>query len=105
VGTQGTYTVQQIDGAGLTNSCSVFLTVHPSPSINIFGIRTICQGSNTTLSGPSGMSQYLWLGPQNNGLEAQSNTVSVAGTYTLQITDSNGCQNALAVPVTAIVCP
>jgi hypothetical protein len=51
------------------------------------------------------MSQYLWLGPQNNGLEAQSNTVSLAGTYTLVITDTNGCQNSLAVPVTTILCP
>ncbi len=105
VGTQGTYTVQQIDGAGLTNSCSVFLTVHPLPGINIFGARTFCQGTNTTLYGPDGMKNYLWLGPQHNGFTTQSNTISIAGTYTLQITDSNGCQNALAVPVSAIVCP
>jgi hypothetical protein len=105
VGTQGTYTVQQIDAAGLTNSCSVFLTVRPMPSINISGTRTFCQGSSTTLSGPDGMKNYLWLGPQHNGFTTQSNTVSIAGTYTLQITDSNGCQNAMAVPVTAIVCP
>ncbi len=105
VGTQGTYTVQQIDGAGLTNSCSVFLTVRPLPTINISGVRTICQGTNTTLSGPPGMSQYLWLGPQNNGRNTQSNTVSFAGTYTLVITDSNGCQNSQAVPVTTVPCP
>ncbi len=105
VGTQGTYTVQQIDGAGLTNTCSVFLIVHPVPTINIFGTRTFCQGTNTTLYGPDGMKNYLWLGPQHNGFITQSNTVSVAGTYTLQITDSNGCQNALAIPVSAIVCP
>jgi trimeric autotransporter adhesin len=65
----------------------------------------VCQGTNTTLSGPSGMSQYLWLGAQNNGRNTQSNTVSIAGTYTLQITDSNGCQNSLALPVTTIPCP
>ncbi len=105
VGTQGTYTVQQIDGNGLTNSCSVFLTVHPMPTVNIFGTRTFCQGTNTTLYGPSGMSQYLWLGPQNNGRNTQSNTVSVAGTYTLTVTDSNGCQNAVSAPVTVINCP
>ena len=105
VGTQGTYTVQQIDGTGLTNSCSVFITVHPLPDINIFGTRTFCQGTNTTLYGPPGMSQYLWLGPQNNGRNTQSNTVSLAGTYTLVITDTNGCQNSLAVPVTTIPCP
>ncbi len=105
VGNQGTYTVQQIDGMGLTNSCSLFLTVHTAPAVTIYGIKTICQGTNTTLSGPSGMTQYLWLGPQNNGLTAPSNTVSFPGTYTLTVTDSNGCQNSVSVPVTTIVCP
>lgn len=105
VGNQGTYTVQQIDGNGLTNTCSTFLTVHPMPSVNIFGTRTICQGTSTTLSGPPGMSQYLWLGPQNNGFDGPSNTVSIAGTYTLQVTDSNGCQNSVSAPVTVVTCP
>ncbi len=104
VGTQGTYTVTQIDHLGLTNNCSVYLTVHPMPSVNIFGTRTICQGTHTTLCGPPGMSQYLWLGPQNNGFEGQSNTVSFPGTYTLTVTDSNGCQNAVSAPVTVINC-
>jgi len=105
VGTQGTYTVQQIDYAGLTNACSVFLTVHPLPPAAISGTLTFCQGTNTTLSGPDGMVGYTWLGPQHNGLNAQSNTVSLAGTYTLIVTDSNGCQNAQSVPVTTVVCP
>jgi hypothetical protein len=105
VGTQGTYTVRQIDYLGLTNSCSVFLVVNPLRVVNIFGVRTICQGSNTTLYGPDGMKTYLWLGPQHNGLGTQSNTVSFPGTYTLQITDNNGCQNALSVPVTTVPCP
>ncbi|HUJ11065.1 MAG TPA: HYR domain-containing protein, partial [Verrucomicrobiae bacterium] len=81
VGTQGTYTVRQIDYAGLTNACSVFLTVHPLPPATISGTLTFCQGTNTTLSGPDGMVGYTWLGPQHNGLNAQSNTVSLAGTY------------------------
>jgi uncharacterized repeat protein (TIGR03803 family) len=104
VGTQGTYTVTQIDHLGLTNHCSVYLTVHPLPSVSVWGNKTICQGTTTTLVGPPGLSNYLWLGPQHNGFEGQSNTVSFPGTYTLTVTDSNGCQNAVAVPVTVINC-
>jgi hypothetical protein len=104
VGTQGTYTMTQLDHLGLTNSCSIYVTVNPMPTVYCLGYRTICKGSTTTLVGPPGLSNYLWLGPQNNGYEGQSNTVSFPGTYTLTVTDSNGCQNAVSVPVTVINC-
>jgi hypothetical protein len=102
VGTQGLYTVRQVDGRGLTNSCSVMLTVNNAPPCDIQGALNIRPGRTTTLIAPDGLLSQYWLGPQNNGLNTRSNTVSVAGAYTLVMRGSNGCERACSVRVTLI---
>jgi hypothetical protein len=105
VGTQGTYTVTQVDGRGLTNVCSVYLTVNCPPKCAITGTQSIICMNPTTLCGPTGLRSQYWLGPQNNGLNTRCNTISIPGTYTLVMTDSNGCQRACTVNVPSLPCP
>ena len=47
----------------------------------------ICQGDIVTIDGPPGYSQYNW----SNGSSIPSITVSNTGTYSLIVTDANGC--------------
>ncbi len=62
-----------------------------NPNVNISGILNVCSGS-TVLTASSG-SSYLW----NNGATTEQITVSSIGTYSVTVTDSNGCSNTASV--------
>ena len=63
-----------------------------APSVS--GSLSICQGSSSTLSAPTGFT-YLW----STGATTQTITVSAAGNYTVAITDGLGCSNSSTVAV------
>lgn len=69
-----------------------------APSVT--GSLTICQGSSTTLSAPSGFT-YLW----STGATSQSITVTAAGNYTVTITDGLGCSNSTTSSVAVTTRP
>jgi hypothetical protein len=100
VGVAGQYTVTEVDGRGRTNSCSVQVTVNDPPSCSAITGRPllICTNS-TTLCAPLGLRGQYWLGPQNNGLNTRCNTITTPGTYTLIMTDTNGCQSSCIMQV------
>lgn len=84
-----TYTVTGFNGA-CSATDSVDVTVNPLPSVSISGTLTYCVGSNTTLDAGSFVS-YLW------STGATTQTISAtAGSYTVTVTDSNGCSNTSA---------
>lgn len=62
------------------------LQVLPLPTAAITGTNVICSGQSTTFTA-SGGSTYLW----SNGSALASQTLSVAGTYTVTVTASNTC--------------
>lgn len=102
----GNYNVTVTDASG----CQAFQQVviaQPTPLVvQTSSPATICTGNSTLLTGnASGGSQpyvYLW----NNGSSASQQTVSPSGTtsYTITVTDSNGCI-ATSSPVTVSVLP
>ncbi|MCK6692789.1 MAG: T9SS type A sorting domain-containing protein, partial [Thermoanaerobaculia bacterium] len=69
------------------------------PTITSDGLTTICPGSSVTLNS-SEASGYLW----NTGDTTQSIIVSTAGTYTVTVTNADGCQ-AVSAPTTVVVSP
>jgi fibronectin-binding autotransporter adhesin len=88
-----------------SNSCTsartaVTATVHslPVPTITPSGTVSVCSGAGISLSSSSADS-YLW----SNSCTAQSTTVSSAGTYTVTVTDENGCQGTSAGVVVQII--
>ena len=87
--TNTTYTVTGFNGA-CSATDSVDVTVYPLPSVSISGTLTYCIGSNTTLDAGSFVS-YLW----SNG-ETTQTISATAGSYTVTVTDSNGCSNTSA---------
>jgi gliding motility-associated-like protein len=87
VSTGGTYTVTVYNGFGCSASTSTLVTVNPLPVPAITGTLAFCQGSNTTLTASPGFT-YQWSGGNGSG---QTVTTSVANTYTVTVTDANGC--------------
>lgn len=86
----GSYKVTVTDNNNCTAASSnVSVTVNPTPdaTINASGPTTFCQGDSVTLSGVSGL-DYQW----SNAVNAQSQTVSTSGFYTLTVTNpSTNC--------------
>jgi hypothetical protein len=90
----GTYTltVYCVDGNCTSAPSTVTVVINPLPACSITGTNIICAGTTTSFSGPAGMSSYAWTGPSGFTASTQSTgNISVAGTYTLTITNSYGC--------------
>ena len=106
----GTYTVTVADD----NGCSISLTrtiTAPTPmavtlSASVFGANNIsCTGAsdgslNTTPSGGTAPYAFSWTGP--NGFNANTEDLSglSVGTYTLLVTDANGCTTSAQATLT-----
>ncbi|MCF0207164.1 MAG: SprB repeat-containing protein, partial [Bacteroidales bacterium] len=88
--TTGVFTRTEDLGGGVTNTIILHLTVNPLPNVFISGSDNLCSGSAsltaTNVTGGSGET-YLW----SNGATTSTNTVITAGTYSVTVTDANGC--------------
>ncbi|MCB0653117.1 MAG: fibronectin type III domain-containing protein [Saprospiraceae bacterium] len=89
-----TYSVVVTDGNGCTGTDSQSVTefVPPTPPI-ISGGLTFCGGNTTILDAGEGLSSYLW----STGETTSSIVVSTVGTFSVMVTDANGCTGADAV--------
>jgi len=85
-------------GTVTTNTAAVIINALPTATISAGGATTFCQGGSVTLTSSSG-SSYLW----SNGATTSSITVSDAGDYSVQITNSNGCQSSASTATTVTV--
>jgi gliding motility-associated-like protein len=90
----GSYTVRVTNGSGCQSAASVatIITVNSLPStptITAGGPKTFCSGGSVTLASSAG-SAYLW----STGATTQSINVTSSGSYTVRVTNANGCQSA-----------
>ena len=94
---EGVYEVTVTDSNGCTSTDEFILTVAFNPFVQIAGSTTFCTGSSTLLSAPFGFNSYAW----EPGLEETfSINVADTGTYTVTVTDNNGCTASSSVEVT-----
>ncbi|MFN5355054.1 MAG: PKD domain-containing protein [Bacteroidota bacterium] len=91
VNSQGAYTLTVTNPAGCTASGTTQVTVSGQTVSNNTAIQ-ICQGETATIqAGQSGVS-FQW----STGSSAPSITVNQAGTYSVTVTDANGCTGTIS---------
>ncbi len=93
VSTSANYSVVVSDGICTSPSSDPFsFTVNPNPVkpiVSATGGGSLCGTSSVTLSAPAGFTNYSW----SSGESTQSIAVSAAGSFTVTVTNSNGCQS------------
>ena len=95
VSTVGEYRAKVTDANGCTSVYSNTLSIaeFASPSVTIATVpgTTICTGDTATLTanvtGGTGTISYLW----STSAISQAISVTTSGTYTVEVTDGNGC--------------
>jgi gliding motility-associated-like protein len=108
-GATGTYTVTVTSVNGCSDVDSATITVNPLPTASIAitdnsgtanndGI--ICSGDNATLTASGGTS-YSW----SSGESTAAIIKSATGTYTVTVTDANGCTDTDAADITVNLLP
>lgn len=104
--TTTTYTITGTDANGCTNTTEVTATVLPPPDVDAGDDVEICPGSSTTLNGSSNDAvSYSWFPALSMDDSMIANPVAfpdVTTTYTLTVTDINGCTNTDDVMVSVI---
>lgn len=96
VTTSGTYTVQVTDHTGCTGTATFAVVVHNNPQPEIGGSTTFCSGFYTTLDAGN-YSAYNWSG--GTPRDEREVEITAPGTYTVTVTDVNGCQGTSQVTV------
>jgi gliding motility-associated-like protein len=84
----------------ITGTASV--TVNALPTANAGVDQTVCAGASVTLSG-AGTGTYAWNNSVTNGVAftaVNATALSITTTYTLTVTNANGCTNTDQVDVT-----
>ena len=82
------------------SSVSITLVANPFPTISVSGPTTFCNGSSVILTASPG-SSYLW----NNGATTQAITSTNADSYTVKVTNANGCQREVSEATVVTVNP
>ncbi len=97
----GTFPVSLLvtDVNGCTAMSSSNILIHPLPVVDTIVVSpsyTVCLGDTVTLTADPGFASYLW----NTGATTQIIQVTMSGTYSVTITDINGCT---AVPDSVVI--
>ncbi|TAL78321.1 MAG: gliding motility-associated C-terminal domain-containing protein, partial [Bacteroidetes bacterium] len=114
VTTAGSYTVQVTDANGCQSAVSsgIEVVVNALPEATAINNGPVCAVSTLLLTGgPSGVTTYSWTGPdsfisdlQNPSVSASA-TASMAGIYTLAVTNANGCTDTATTTVVVNALP
>lgn len=98
VNVTGTYSVTSTNSYGCTATASATVLVNPIPAVDILSMSAVCKNDNVTLIAVSSAGTYNW----NSGQNTAAITVSpaVSSTYTVLVTDENGCTNTASKMIT-----
>lgn len=90
VSESGSYSVKVTNQYTCAASDTINVILRPDPIVNLGNDTTVCNGVVLTLNPGNGGIDYYW----NNGQITQSINVSSAGTYSVFVTNSEGCTKA-----------
>jgi|694.fasta_scaffold03172_10 gliding motility-associated-like protein len=91
--TSGNYSVTMTDTQGCQATTTFAVTLFPMPVVNLGPDQSLCGSSGVALNAGNTGSTYQW----NNGPTTQSITASASGTYTVTVTNANGCSSSDAI--------
>ena len=105
----GTYTVT-VTQNGCTGSTSATLTNPPILTVSVSKTNVSCQGGNdgTATATPSGgVTPYTYQWSSGGAATSQTNTGLTTGTYTVTVTDANGCTvvGSITIPFNSALPP
>lgn len=83
----GMYDLMIVDTNGCSSSISFQINENPALEPVIAGDTVACEGQASQLSAGQPFEEYLW----SNGATTPAINADTAGTYTLQVTDAQGC--------------
>lgn len=92
----GIFTVTVTDQYGCTGDKEVTVGAFPVPQVDIAGSTTLCNGTQSVLSVGGTYSSIEW----STGVSTASTTIASAGTYTVTVSNNNGCTATSATTVT-----
>jgi len=106
--TAGTYIATVTDADGCTSICSIIITEPSALTVSMQSTNVNCNGNSngTATVNPSGGTPpygFLW----SNGATSETITGLVVGTYTVTVTDNNGCtkqDEAIVTQPSEIIC-
>lgn len=97
----GSYSVTVTDEYGCVSSVSSTVVLADLPQVSISGASTLCYAAQLPLSATSGFEDYLW----NTGATTPTTSVDLPNTYSVTITDSNGCTASAIKSIVMGECP
>jgi gliding motility-associated-like protein len=100
--TTTSYTVSVTDANGCSDTATVLVTVLPSPVADAGPDQELCSGDTASLMGSGGLN-YSWqpaVGLSDPGVSNPLAYPVTSTTFTLTITDVNGCSDADQVDIT-----
>jgi len=101
-GDAGSYDVVVTGGNCSQTSTSASLTVWPNPICMVTASpgANVCDGTTVTLDAGPGYTDYLWSTTETS----QTIQVTTGGTYSVTVTDPNGCVGTCEIMVTFFSC-
>jgi hypothetical protein len=100
----GEYYVNVTDANGCSDSDTVTITVYELPGANLGNDQSVCSNelpATLTVQSTGNQLSYLW----STGQTSQQIQVSQAGTYSVTVINSNGCESADAIQVQVLTAP
>ncbi len=91
----GTYTVMATTDGGCMAADTVVVEVNPLPAIELGEDLAICENEAATLDAGAGFEVYAW----SNGAVSPSITIAESGTYSVTVTNAEGCTNTDSITV------
>lgn len=95
--TSGTYYVEVTDTNNCSSSDTVQVTVNNAAVFSLGGDISVCE-TDTLEPSPAVSGTYLW----NDNSNGSSLVVNASGTYSLTVTDANGCTFTNSVDITVL---
>jgi hypothetical protein len=94
-----TYAIPQ-DVAESTCSDNTTIVISNDSTLDLGNDATLCEGESLTLSAP-GFDSYTW----QDGSTAETYVAGENGTYSVEVTDGNGCTYSDAITITIVDAP